>query len=121
MGLVHLKLGKLLKSLSVEYKRAPCSIAKAARCASEVRFAAVPRGRISSFRMDQCLSVGTISTAGDWLSHSSTISVAVSDERGLGIILPLVTILKKPKITIQAKPKGSSFDRDSSSHFFAFG
>jgi hypothetical protein len=48
--------------------------------------------------------------------HSSMISKATSDERGLGIILPLVIIFKKPKMTIQANPKGSSLDKDASSH-----
>ena len=37
------------------------------------------------------------------------------------MILLLVTMRKKPKITIQAKPKGSSLESDSSSHFFALG
>lgn len=40
-------------------------------------------------------------------------------ESGVGIILLLVIILKKPKITIYANPKGSSLDKDTSSHFFA--
>ena len=93
IGFVHRNVSKRLKSLSVENKRAPCSMVRAARCASEVKLAAVPRGVRSSFRIDQCCSVGTIILAGDCLSHSSTISNATSEGRGVGIIRPLVTIL----------------------------
>jgi hypothetical protein len=45
--------------------------------------------------------------------------MATSEVSGAGIILPLIIIRRKPKMRIQAKPKGSSLDRESSSHFFA--
>ncbi len=118
-GFVHRSVAKRLKSLSVENRRAPFSMARAARWASEVKLAAVPSCARSSIRIDQCCSVGTIMRDGGCFSHSSMISMAVSEGRGVGIILPLVIILKNPKITIQEKPKGSSPNKDASSHFFA--
>jgi hypothetical protein len=58
-------------------------------------------------------------SAGGYWSQSLTKSIATSGISGVGIILPLVTIHRKPKMTIQVKPKGSSLERESSSHFFA--
>jgi hypothetical protein len=60
-----------------------------------------------------------VSDGGCW-SQSSINSTATSGVSGVGIILPFVTIRRKPNMTIQANPKGSSLDRESSSHFFGY-
>ena len=63
-GLRHFSPWNLAKSVSVEQSSAPCSMARAARCASDVRFPPVPRGRSNSRRTRRWRGPGCTIVAG---------------------------------------------------------
>jgi hypothetical protein len=57
-GLLHFREGKRAKSVSDEQSSAPCSMAKAAKCASDVRLPPVPIGSSNSRRIRRCRGPG---------------------------------------------------------------
>src|SRR6516225_1952584 len=118
-GFRQRSLGKRAKSLSEEHSSAPCAIASAARCASDVRFPPVPRGNRRSLMTLKCCAAGSMVTTDGCDSHAATISKAVSTDNGLSKIPDRVVTRRKARRTAQDKPTVSEPESVDSSHPFA--
>ena len=97
----------------------PCSIAKAARCASGTKLAVIFRSTKISSRISTCRSDGIgIQTEGH-SSHSFICFQASSIDSGCSNIRGFVTIRKNPSKLGHGKPTGADAFRHSSNQPFA--
>ena len=105
-----------MKSLSKLPTVAPCSSAKAARCASFVRLPAVPATKSKRDKMPKCRSPGCNSRALGCNNQSSAIPVASATDSGLGRIAGCVDKRIKPINASQAKPTPDALSKELPSH-----
>ena len=105
-----------LKSLSKLPTVAPCSSAKAARCASWVRLPAVPATKSKRDKIPECRWVGCSSRALGCNNQSSTMPVASATDSGLGKIAGCVDRRIKPINAIQTKPTPGASSNALPSH-----
>jgi hypothetical protein len=110
-GLRQRSPGKRAKSLSQEQSSAPCSMARAARWASEVRFPPVPSGNIRSRSTRRCCGVGWMAMTAGCSNQAPTTSSAVSTLKGEWKMPVFVVTRRKARRTFQAGPGFGAGDR----------
>ena len=105
---------KRAKSQSQEYNSVPCSIARAVKWASEVRFPPMPSGPSSSHNTTECRRVGWTIVVQGWSSQDSTTSKASSMWSGSSN--RRVAVETRRKVIAPASPEPPSpFPRNSKS------
>ena len=114
IGFCHFKLGNLPKSPSVEHRMSPCSMARAARCASGTRLAVMFRSTMRPSRISTWRSAGRGIQADGQSSHSFICFQASFIDSGCSKIRGFVTIRKNPSKLDHGKPTGADAFRHRS-------